>query len=169
MLISGIVENRDFSVSYFDAKGKATAMHEVNINKNFNITEKFKKIENRYTKKSAIIFGVKIPLYISFRTDESQIFTNTSYVCIDENVFPFGFTEDTYLTHSEKIVAVNEEQLALLKLENYNNYVYKKLSCSTIINYKTVVSRNNDSYAIETKYSCIDFIGEKQLINLNIF
>ena len=80
-----------------------------------------------------------------------------------------GNKKFTDFDYTDTFSSVKEKERFLLALEEYTDTVYKDMSESFIVDSKLNLSVNDDKYKISTNFTCIDFIGEKQEINTNIF
>ena len=169
LLISGIVENSDLSVSYREARGEITALHKVVLNKKYEKNKKYLSVDKIKQTGYLYLPGVKIPFSLIKIKPVTHSHINTSYVSWNGSKLPFGKIEYTDLRLSKNSVEINEKKRSLLIFEEYSDYTYKLMSDSHILNGKLSIKVNKDAYIIDSVFICIDYIGEKQIINTNIF
>ena len=169
LLISGIVENRDLSASFFDATGKVTALHNVNFTYTYNPPEVDRKITDIHNKTALYFLGIKIPLNYIRNSNSSKAYSNRSFVNYSNTDLPIGICKNHIPDFADTKKQTDKEKDTLAALSLYTENTYKKFENSNIISCSHSFDFLNDRYKITSVYSCIDFIGVKQPIKSNIF
>ncbi|MBQ8503711.1 MAG: sporulation protein YqfD [Clostridia bacterium] len=166
LLISGVIENRDLSCVYYEARGRITALHNVTDSYEYscNMTEfrSFAETKSFYTLK---ILGLEIPLYFS-KTDHRPTFQYDKFLCFNGHKLPFGFEKAVSATEGE-ITKVSTE--LLFALDSYTADFYEKYKNTNILSCETNFKKNGDTFNITSNLSCIDFMGEQSPIYVEFY
>jgi len=159
LLISGVLENRDMSTAYCEARGKITALHSINETTSYPIKgvnrSQISKTRTRY---SINLFGLKIPLGYIKNSGYDLINEYSSYLSIDGNILPFGLTKTVYC-NIKKSADSNKEEL-LFCLDSFTDNFYNKYKNTNILNNKLSLIKKEDGYKIKEDLECLDFIGK---------
>ena len=169
LLISGIVENRDLSASFFEARGKISALHKVNYSFKFNTNDNYSKISDIKQKKYIFVLGFKLPLNFVRLNSTNHFYNKDSFLQIKDTELPLGICKNYLALTKDTSSALSRDKIALSAISVYTEEAYKKFSNSNIISCNHNVSFSANSYKIDSRYTCVDFIGVKQPINTNIF
>ncbi len=159
LLISGVLENRDMSTAYCEARGKITALHSINETYSYPIKgENRAQISKTRTRYSIYLFGIKIPLGYIKSSAYDFINEYSSFFDIDGNILPFGIIK-TVFCNTEKNTNSNNADL-LFCLDSFTDDFYNKYKNTNILNNKLRIIKEEDGYKIKESLECIDFLGE---------
>ncbi len=165
LLISGVIQNRDLSADYLEARGKITALHSVNFSKtyksDFNDFLSFSKQKNRFRLN---FLGVSIPLYFKLNPNDNNSLQYDKYMTLNNTSLPFGVT---VITDTETEYSKDENSALLRALDSYVKDYYHNFRNTNILDFKTTVTKNGDGFIIDSDLSCIDFMGTKSLIYID--
>ncbi len=159
LLISGVLENRDMSTSYCEARGRITALHSIEETAFYPIkSENRSQISKIKTRYSIYLFGMKIPLGYIRNSSYNFINEHNSYLNIDGNTLPFGIIKTVYCkTEGSR----NNNNFGILYcLDRFADNFYGKYKNTNILNSKLSIIKKDDGYKIKESLECIDFIGE---------
>lgn len=161
LLVSGISENSDGSVNFHCADSKLTAFHK-------NVKEiVLSKEESRKTllqdKRSASInvFGINIPLSISFLNKNNNIFEYTERLEVKGCLLPFAHTVRTSVIETDE---ADSKDHIVYYIEEFTEDEYSSYKNTLIINSQYSIDCYEDRYCFRAEYDCIDFIGKKNII-----
>lgn len=157
-LISGIVENKDLTVSFCRSKGYVVARTSRNLN-----AEQQKKIKVRRKadeKKSYILnfLFFNIPLG---KIAGGNVYRNSSEVFINGVTLPVGITECRELILEETEITLSENQI---KLAAYSDFMEK---CTEEFRYlkvelSEITEKNADGkFTVSGKFVCLENIGKE--------
>lgn len=162
LLISGIVENRDTSSQFMEARGEIIALHNDKLQIGIDVLKKAKKYSKVKTIKKINFFFLNIPLGL-FDSDENyDEYITEKYFCYGDTKLPFGIITQTRAYYSDKdetscnIAAIAFDDYTLSHWEKYKNTLVTSSNIKvTNMNNKITVLGNNE---------CIDFMGVQQKI-----
>ena len=157
LLISGVIENRDMSASYLEARGKITAHHNQQFTRIYSKKTATYKIMNvnKYTKLG--IIGLIIPLDFN---NKDTVFSYTEFLTLQGTRLPFGIIYETNAKEYE-----TEEAFSLLHaVDAYILDFYRTFPNTNILENKMTVKASSKAYKISSDMSCIDFMGVKSEI-----
>ena len=168
VLISGVVEGVDMKPLYYEAKGKYTALHQRNIEhimKNNESFYNYEKLDNQFL---LCVFGMKIPLsFLSYYGDQSDVYCYEKYLEFDGRILPFGIKKSIAVNYNKcELTQAERQQIAIL---NFSDEEYKQLSNTKILERNTRVLKENNALIVSGEYNCIDYIGERKEINMEIY
>lgn len=158
LLISGVIENRDLSCNYVEARGKITALHSVSFSKSYNkSSEATRQISSIKEKYKINFLWADIPLYKSngFET----IYSFSKKLSHNNIHLPFGI-ELKALCNFSKPDSMNIDFLTVL--DCFISEYYYSFRNTNILNADFKVSNNKDLYSVCVNSDCIDFIGVKK-------
>ncbi len=166
MLISGVIENEDLSCVYSEARGKITALHNINFEKIYERKlSKTERISNYKTKFKLIFFEKDIPLFIPTLINEERDIYYRKYIFSGGYKLPFGIEKTLFYENEE----TTEDCSLLFALDNYASSYYSEFKNTNIINSKQNVTVNENTYIISSDLKCIDFIGVKSPIYVDFY
>lgn len=158
LLISGVLENRDMSTAYCEARGRITALHSINKNSYFPIKNEDKRQISRIrTRYSLHLFGMKIPLGYIKKGSYDFSYEYISYMNIDGNILPFGIIKTVFCNTDE--ASSNNTQL-LFCLDSFTDKFYNEYKNTNILKNELSVNKKPDGYIVKENLECIDFIGK---------
>lgn len=158
LLISGVMENPDFSATYYPAKGNFTAMRENKDAVSFSLKEKLKSYSSYKNKYILHILGLNIP----FGSVKGENFAVRKNVQFASQGLPFGLSIIT--VPEENTVSTDEKTAFILACDNYTDKTYDKYKNTKIINSHIKINKSASEIKLTGEYSCIDFIGISQPI-----
>lgn len=155
LLISGVIENTDFSASYLEARGRITAFHNVKRKKSYPpVKNAFKRLTDS---KSKSYFSF---LWLSSQKNDGY-FRYDEFIKINDTVFPFGISAVTKKSFSD---SKDCNYSLLMAIDSYTEEYYRDFANTNIINSDTRVSLKDNKYIISSDINCIDYMGEKKPI-----
>ncbi len=159
LLISGVMDNMDLSVTYYKAKGKFTALHD----NSEAVSVKYNGEIMRYTeyKKYYVLylFGLKIPLGFY---DSGDTFKFCFYPEYAGERLPFGI-ECVFKAEYES-GAAEKEITHILAADRYSSLCFDKYKNTKLLKSDIKLISDNSGVKITGEHQCIDFIGESQPI-----
>lgn len=163
LLISGIVENRDTSSQFLEARGKITALHNSKISLTQNKENEVKEYKSVSSVKKISIFGITVPLGFFEKSQEPyDEFENKKILTYGETKLPFAIIETTRAYYEQ--LYENCDYISLSAFDEYTSLFYEKYKNTLVLSSKITVSNGKDEVLIESESSCIDFMGVKQKI-----
>ncbi len=161
LLISGIYQNNDGSVSFHNADGKITALHKTEMNKTYSKNEDVFTINEGANSVELKFFTLSIPLSPEAFGNKDCNVGYTELLKNQDCLLPFGFTHQCELVRNEKKIS---DLSPLFYIDEFTDEEYHALKNSLIIDVKYSFRVNEDSYNISAYYDCLDFIGKKSVI-----
>ena len=160
LLISGVIENRDMSCDYVEARGKITALHNVRFSKSYDkISAESKQINSIRKKYKLNFLWADIPLYTNGTSDAQ--FSFSKKLCYESINLPFG-TEHKALCNFSASDSINTDFLSALDCFISEYYYYFRNT--EILDADFSILNNQKKYIITVESECIDFIGVKKYI-----
>lgn len=160
LLISGIVENRDFSSVFREARGKITAFHNDTLSFSVPAQEKrrvFKRSDSVYLLR---FFHLKIPLGLFKKGEAFEEYETEKSLCLKNISLPFSVVKRTRLYYAEEKA---ENGCALEQaLDGFTAAAFEKYKNTLVLKSKISVSKGKTGVSVRSESECIDFIGEKQ-------
>ena len=161
LLISGICENTDGSVSYIQSDGEFTAQHNKRISVKYSLSDNYKKIipEDEYCVLE--FMHIKIPTsYCEFTKNPNKL-SYTKYLSNNNRNLPVGIKK-TVVTQTKED---NYNSLKLIDfIDNFTQKEYRDFADSLITDSNYNIYRNEMNFEIICDYDCIDYIGTKTKI-----
>lgn len=165
LLISGIVENRDFSASFHEARGKITAIHEDKISVSVPIESEKKRYYDKKSVLSLKIFWLKIPLGFFKNESDFEEFKSEKKLCAGKRTLPFSIIKKTRVYYKTQTFSTGYE------LENaadeYTVSAFEKYKNTRVLKTDISLSRKKNKISISSQSECIDFIGKKKKLLLD--
>ena len=157
LLLSGVIQNRDMSASYLEARGKITAHHSQQFVRSYNK----KAVSYKYTDVKEYsclgIIGLKLPLRYY---NDNMVFSYSEFLSLQDTRLPFGIIYEAEVTEYE-----TEEAFSLLHaVDAYILDFYRTFPNTNILECKITVKASRRTYEISADMSCIDFMGVKSEI-----
>lgn len=163
LLISGIVENRDLSSVFHEARGTVTALH----NDTVTAKEPLKGQQKRYIAKRSVyslkLFWLKIPLGFFKNGGSYDEFKSENEFRLDSHPMPFSLEKKTRLYYT-----VESESRGLEKenvFDEYTRSYYEKYKNTNVLKTSISVKNNGKELIVSGNSCCVDFMGVKQKIN----
>jgi len=157
LLISGVIQNRDMSASYLEARGKITAHH----NREFERCYPIKKEHIKYTdikeRVNIGFLGAEIPFSLN---GEDAVFSTPEFLKAKNTKLPFGLIYKTAATESE----TESDFLLIRAIDAYITDFYGTFKNTNILECSTSLQTTDEGYRISSQISCIDFMGVKSKI-----
>lgn len=157
LLISGVIQNRDMSASYLEARGKITAHHNINFNRSY----KQKRMCTRYTNVKEYtypkIIGIEIPLTSD---NKNSLCSYEEFIKLQNTKLPFGAV---YRTNADEY-KYEDTYTVIHAVDAYINDFYSTFANTNILEYSMSVDASSEGYSISADMSCIDFMGVKSEI-----
>lgn len=157
-LISGIVENKDLTVSFCRAKGYVVARTEHNIQT--QVQKKIKVRKKSGEKKSYILNFLIFDIPLG-KTNEANAYRESSGICINGVTLPVGLTECRETFFEETEISMSESRM---KLAAYSEFFEK---CTEEFRYLKVEKSDikeksaNGSLTVSGKFTCLENIGKE--------
>lgn len=168
LLISGVVENRDLSCTYCEARGRITALHNVTYKKSYNEKkQEHFSLQNEKTRHYLDIFSLKLPTDFSIISDTDRSFIKETYLTWDNTSLPLGIIKESSYTEVE--AKADKYTFFLIAVDNYTSSYYKQFGNTNIIESKTSISYTDGYPVFVTEMKCIDFMGTKSPISANFY
>lgn len=157
LLISGVIQNRDMSASYLEARGKITAHHNQQFTRSYNKKSRSHKFADVKERTYLELIGLKLPPYFH---NSDAAFSYAESLTLQGIKLPFGIIYETEVKEYE-----TEEELSLLyAIDSYILDYYRTFPNTNILEYKMTVKASRKGYEISSDMSCIDFMGVKSEI-----
>lgn len=163
LLISGAELNEDLSVSFVEADGKITALHEKSSGISFN------KKAGVYTFRSIrkipelSVFAIKVPLGFAFSKNDG-CFTYEEHLSYNRLRLPVSVTFTT--NYRKEKATRSDRETFLSSLEKFTNESYKLNKNTLLLSTQSEIYETEDRLYFKNTWNCIDFIGEKQIIQI---
>ncbi len=163
LLISGIEQNRDFSVNFCDAEGYAVAKTDKKISsaaKRSINAEKCVNIKNSY---ELGFFGLNIPLG---KPSGEKIFELKSEVRINGVTLPLSVTRKSTCETGGYTAEISENRCMLLALSDYFSKCDGTLKYVKPEKIATEISVTDNGCIISGNAVCLENIGKSELMNI---
>lgn len=157
LLISGVIQNRDMSASYLEARGKITAHHNVQFKRSYQKKQKFSYYTDVKEYVRPTIIGFEIP---SPADENGESFSFSEHIILRDNKLPFGAVYNT----TAKKYAKDDDYVLIRGIDAYITDYYRTFANTNILECKMQVEISRGSYLITADMSCIDFMGVKSEI-----
>lgn len=162
LLISGAIINEDLSTDFYAAKGKITALHEKEINREIKKKDRTAKIKADRKSFRLGFFGLEIPLGISGSDKNQLTLKERKTLSINGYSLPFYIEKSLICSRSDTVFPADE--FYICGLEKIQNYIYKENANSTLVTADEAVSSSYGNINFKGKYTLIDFLGEEKPI-----
>lgn len=158
LLISGVYENTDGSVSYIHSDGLFSALVNSNSEKSYPTKLQFLRKAQESEYYVAELLHMKLPLSYKalFRTD-NEISYKSHLTCCD-NELPFALRKTVTFDENQECY---EAVPLIFCIDDFTLCEYNKFSMSRILKGNYDISVSKEEAYIGCSYKCIDFIGEK--------
>ncbi len=165
LLISGIVENRDFSSSFHEARGKVTALHDDTVAVEKELSGEYKAYTATRSVFSLGFFHLKIPLGFFKDGGEYDEFMTRNTLELGGHPMPFSIIRRTraYYTKQRTVTGAEREQA----FDEYTRSSYEKYKNTNVLKTELSFKNNGQKLTVSGKSSCIDFMGVKQEIKFD--
>lgn len=165
LLISGVVENRDSSSLFREARGKITALHNDEISVSVPDKSEVKIFLKEERVFSIRLFHLEIPLGF-FKTKENfEEYGNEKKLCLGGVTLPFSVIKKTRVPFEKKTISTGfEEETAA---DEYTVSAYEKYKNSRVLDTKLAFSKEKNQVVIKAESRCISFMGKKQKLLMN--
>ncbi len=160
LLISGVSENEDGSISYLHSDGIFTAVHNRNSEKSFTIKKQVKIPDEINIYYSIYFFGISIPLDLKSASYNGEKLSYTCQPNFSGNALPVGIKKNVVY----KFKQAETDHKALNIVDAFSTQEYSQLKNSRIITFDYEINSTRKNYSVTANYKCIDFIGEKSEI-----
>ncbi len=165
LLISGIVENRDFSSAFREARGKITALHTDKISVSVPDKSEIKTFLKEENVLSLRFFHLEIPLGF-FKTKENfEEYRHEKKLCLGGVTLPFSVIKKTRAPFEKTTLSPGFETETAA--DEYTVLSYEKYKNSRILKTKLRFSKNKNGLLIKAENECISFMGKKQKLLMN--
>ena len=164
LLISGIVENRDFSSVFREARGKATAFHKDTLT--FSAPEKEER--RAYVKEDSVnflrFFHLKIPLGFFKKGGNFEQYESEKRLRLKDIPLPFAIVKETRLYYTKTKEA--DENALERALDGYTAQAFEKYGNTLVLKTAISLSKSKAGVTVCAENECIDFMGKKQKLLL---
>lgn len=164
ILISGAVQNSDFSFSYFESSGKITAIHNTNITQTYSYSATTQILSEEKTIYSICFLGLEIPLGFIFSNEEYIEYEDYSYLCYENVTVPFGIKKTVYVALNS--VNNNSDFNTTMAVNEFTLQCYNEHLATTILQENIQLQTKNNETEISADFECIDFIGVSEEIEI---
>lgn len=158
LLISGVIQNRDKSASYLEARGKITAHHNLQFTRSYNHITNCKKYTDSEEFFRVNFLGITPSL--PFCNKSNTVSSIPENAILNGAELPFGIIREIKADICEE---KNELKL-IYALDAYLIDFYKSFANTNIIENEFNIKKSGKGYTITSDISCIDFIGVKSKI-----
>lgn len=167
LLISGVIENRDLSCVYYEARGRITAVHDIIDTSSYPVSESsYNTIADSERVYSLSFFGLDIPLGAG-KNDYGLKYESDKYLSYQDYKLPFGIVKNTYCSKNENKYKTNAE--LLFALDEYTSKYYDNYKNTNIISCESKLQNDGDNFNIQSNLRCIDYIGIQSPIYTEIY
>lgn len=164
LLISGIVENRDFSSVFREARGKVTAFHKDTLT--FSAPENEER--RAYVKEDSVsflrLFHLKIPLGFFKKGGNFEQYESEKRLRLKDIPLPFAIVKETRLYYTETKEA--DENALERALDGYTAQAFEKYGNTLVLKTSISLSKSKAGVTVSGENECIDFMGKKQKLLL---
>lgn len=162
LLISGIVENRDTSAQFMEARGTVTVLREYEFSEKFSVAKTQKKFNSFKTRYSLNIFGITVPLGLFKKSDtDYEDFISQKSLTYKNAVLPFSLIRHTRAYYAE---CENKNVSYEASADNFTKSCFQSTKNSLVISQSIKAKKADDGIIFSAKNKCIDFCGKKQKI-----
>ena len=162
LLISGIEENKDLTVSFCKAKGYVVARTNRNVgllqNSNFNAK---KQISEKKSYMVDFLF-----LSVPFGRIPDNAYREKKEIFINGVTLPFALTECTYSQHAENKISLSKEQTTLLASLRFFDECSKQFRYLKIENSQISETVSESACTLGGKFVCLENIGEERKMQI---
>lgn len=162
LLISGIMENRDLSSSFHEARGKITALHDDTITAEKKLNSDYKIFFATRDVYSIRFFHFKIPLGFFKNGGSYDEFITRSVFELGGHPMPFSVEKITRAYYALENTATGFEKEDVF--DEYMRTYYEKYKNTNVLKTELSVKCDNEKIFLSAKSRCIDFMGIKQKI-----
>ena len=161
LLISGIVENRDTSSQFMEARGKITAMHNDTLSVEINTKRKVRKYIGEKIRYKLRLLWITVPLSVPFKNEGTYETYFEEKNLIYKNVkLPFSLIKETVIFYTETEIKRTSADI----FNEYTEKAVEKYKNTLVLESKYNFTDTDKSIKVSCDNKCIDFIGEKQKI-----
>lgn len=160
LLISGIVENRDLSCVFREARGKITAFHKDEHSFFSPAQEKRRVYQNEDSVRFLRIFSLKIPLGFFKKGGTFEEHEIESRLCLKNIPLPFAFGKSVRLYYT--LESADSPCVLEQSIDGYTAEAFEKYANTRVLKTKISLSKTKDGVLVRSENECIDFMGEKQ-------
>ena len=163
LLISGIIENRDTSSEFVEARGKISALHKDRTSTVCKMNSECRTFARVQVVKKLNVFGIKIPLGLFNKSEEKYTeYSDESFMMFGSIKLPVSIAKITRAYYKE--AEADSEILLYVAADKHTENLYNKYKNTLILNSQYSVTENDGALTLVTTAECIDFMGEKQII-----
>ncbi len=167
LLVGGITENRDGTVTFRQAKGYITAKTSHSIKTTFSQISETRKISDIKSRYTLIFFGLKIPLG-PFNAGKSTSFNEESYILLNNVKMPVGIVTDRLYKTAQTDAVSDQNTVRLLALEEHFSDCAQKFKYMKVMEFQTTLRQNKQGVTVTGEYKCLQNIGERKEIDIDI-
>lgn len=162
ILISGAVQNSDFSLDYYQADGKITALHSTVIDKDYTYSSVAQTLNEEATIYSLCILGFEIPLGFYSNSEDCLEYNDYSFLSFDGVTLAFGMKKTVYASKSE---AVFDEKYQVLETAHEFTFLcYDEHKSTTVLSEDIDFNISENKISVYSEFECIDFMGIDEII-----
>lgn len=163
LLISGIVENRDLSSVFHEARGTVTALHNNTVKAEVPLGGSCKRCIAKRSVYTLRLFWLKIPLGFFKSGGSYDEFKSESVLELDSHPMPFSVEKRTRIYYVEESGSTGLEKEAAF--DEYTRLGYEKYKNTNVLKTRLTVKNDGKRLTVSGNSRCIDFMGVKQKIN----
>lgn len=162
LLISGIEENKDLTVSFCRAKGYVVARTSRKIGA--SVSREIKVKIPVSTKKSYIadFLNFSIPL----GKISAAAYREKTEVCVNGVTLPVGFTECTETVYDEKTLTLTQEQAEMLALLEFHEKCAEDFRGLKVEKYEISSAKDEKLCTVGGNFVCLENIGEERKMQI---
>lgn len=163
LLISGIVENRDLSSVFYEARGTVTALHNNTVKAEVPLVGSCKRCIAKRSVYTLRLFWLKIPLGFFKSGGSYDEFKSESVLELDSHPMPFSVEKRTRIYYVAESGSTGLEKEAAF--DEYTRLGYEKYKNTNVLKTRLTVKNDGKRLTVSGNSRCIDFMGVKQKIN----
>lgn len=162
LLISGVTEDRYGQAHFYEARGKATALHDDVLELEGSAQSDFSAYEKVQTVPAVRLFHVTVPLGMFSLRRDFDVFTCTKQAEFGGVPLPLWLIRQTRCYRTTR---KNEDTLPLL-LDDHTRAAETKYAATNVLDATLTVKREGGKLRIVEESRCIDFIGVKKELEI---
>ena len=160
LLISGVTVDRYGQAHFYEARGKATALHDDVLELEGNAQSDFIGYEKVQTVPAVRLFHVTVPLGMFSLRRDFDVFTCKRQAELGGVPLPLWLIRQTRCYRTAR---KNEDALSLL-LDDHTRASEEKYAATNVLDAALTIERKKETLRLTEESRCIDFIGvEKEL------
>ncbi len=168
LLVSGVTENLDGSVTLRSAEAYVAALTERNFSSEVPLTPEVKKVELRKTVRFLHILGIKIPLNVKLgKAEGCPVYESERSLSANGKKLPVGILTKRYTEAFDTAETLTEDRAALEAYEKIMHQMTVELFNVEIRACSVRQKTSEDVVRLSAAVSCLENIGRRSKIDLS--